>query len=100
MFSSHQPSVRATSQEKSCRSSAATPADDRSRFGLLSAIALITLLVPPALKSAPRTPATDAGTGAAHVEQLLAAMTLDEKIAFIHGATEPASSYQGQAGYL
>jgi beta-glucosidase len=34
------------------------------------------------------------------VEQLLAAMTLDEKIAFIHGATEPASSYQGQAGYL
>lgn len=27
-------------------------------------------------------------------------MTLDEKIAFIHGATEDASSYQGQAGYL
>ncbi|HEY1726432.1 MAG TPA: glycoside hydrolase family 3 C-terminal domain-containing protein [Steroidobacteraceae bacterium] len=27
-------------------------------------------------------------------------MTLDEKIALIHGATEPASSYQGQAGYM
>jgi len=27
-------------------------------------------------------------------------MTLEEKIALIHGATEPASSYQGQAGYL
>jgi beta-glucosidase len=34
------------------------------------------------------------------VERLLAAMTLDEKIALIHGATEPASRYQGQAGYL
>jgi beta-glucosidase len=36
----------------------------------------------------------------ARVERLLAAMTLDEKIALIHGATEPASRYQGQAGYL
>jgi beta-glucosidase len=31
---------------------------------------------------------------------LLAAMSLQEKIALIHGATEPAPSYQGQAGYL
>ncbi|HEY4973350.1 MAG TPA: glycoside hydrolase family 3 C-terminal domain-containing protein, partial [Steroidobacteraceae bacterium] len=36
----------------------------------------------------------------APVERLLSAMTLDEKIALIHGATEAASSYQGQAGYL
>jgi len=34
------------------------------------------------------------------VDRLLAAMTTDEKIALIHGATERASSYQGQAGYL
>ncbi|MGH8230717.1 MAG: glycoside hydrolase family 3 N-terminal domain-containing protein, partial [Steroidobacteraceae bacterium] len=34
------------------------------------------------------------------VEQLLAAMALDEKIGLIHGATEPAATYQGQAGYV
>ncbi|HEX2791151.1 MAG TPA: glycoside hydrolase family 3 C-terminal domain-containing protein [Steroidobacteraceae bacterium] len=45
-------------------------------------------------------PAAGAADGSARVERLLAAMTLDEKLAFIHGATEAASSYQGQAGYL
>jgi beta-glucosidase len=39
-------------------------------------------------------------SGTARVERLLAAMTLDEKIALIHGASEPAARYQGQAGYL
>ena len=39
-------------------------------------------------------------TGNARVDKLLAQMTLDEKIAMIHGAGEDASTYQGQAGYL
>ena len=64
------------------------------------ALALLTLLTPLAVKGAPLAPANDASAGAAQVQRLLAAMTLDEKIALIHGATEPASSYQGQAGYL
>jgi beta-glucosidase len=34
------------------------------------------------------------------VDRLLAALSLQEKIALVHGATEAASSYQGQAGYL
>jgi beta-glucosidase len=34
------------------------------------------------------------------VDRLLAAMSLKERIALIHGATEAATSYQGQAGYL
>src|SRR5579863_2662952 len=64
------------------------------------AVALLILLAPLAVKGAAHSPLNDSSAGAARVEQLLAAMTLDEKIAFIHGATEPASSYQGQAGYL
>ena len=44
--------------------------------------------------------ASSAARATARVNQLLASMTLDEKIALIHGGTEPASSYQGQAGYL
>jgi beta-glucosidase len=39
-------------------------------------------------------------TGDARVDHLLAQMTLDEKIAMIHGTGEDASTYQGQAGYL
>jgi beta-glucosidase len=65
-----------------------------------TAVVLLILLTPLALKGAPRPPADDAGAGAAQVQRLLASMTLDEKISFIHGATEAALSYQGQAGYL
>ncbi|MGD0471195.1 MAG: glycoside hydrolase family 3 C-terminal domain-containing protein [Terriglobales bacterium] len=39
-------------------------------------------------------------TGNARVDHLLAQMTLDEKIAMIHGTAEDASTYQGEAGYL
>jgi beta-glucosidase len=39
-------------------------------------------------------------TGNARVDHLLATMTLDEKIAMIHGTGEDALTYQGQAGYL
>jgi beta-glucosidase len=39
-------------------------------------------------------------TGNAKVDKLLAQMTLEEKIAMIHGTGEDASTYQGQAGYL
>src|ERR1700691_363942 len=91
MFSSPPRYARATSPQRPCRSSAATPADDRSRPGLAAAFALMALLAPLAGNSA--------GDPAA-VDRLLAAMTLQEKIALIHGATESASSYQGQAGYL
>jgi beta-glucosidase len=39
-------------------------------------------------------------TGNARVDRLLGQMTLDEKIAMIHGTGEDASTYQGEAGYL
>jgi beta-glucosidase len=39
-------------------------------------------------------------TGNSRVDHLLGQMTLDEKIAMIHGAGEDVSTYQGQAGYL
>jgi len=39
-------------------------------------------------------------TGNARVDHLLSQMTLDEKLAMIHGTGEDASTYQGQAGYL
>ncbi len=39
-------------------------------------------------------------TGNARVDHLLGQMTLDEKIAMIHGMGEDNSTYQGQAGYL
>ena len=39
-------------------------------------------------------------TGNARVDHLLSQMTLDEKLAMIHGAGEDASTNQGQAGYL
>lgn len=47
----------------------------------------------------PQTPAPVV-TGNARVDKLLSQMTLDEKIAMIHGAQEPAATNQGQAGYL
>src|ERR1700722_12429141 len=36
----------------------------------------------------------------ARVEALLARMTLDDKIALLHGAPEPLAPYEGQGGYL
>lgn len=39
-------------------------------------------------------------TGDARVDKLLSEMTLQQKVDLIRGAAEPASSYQGQAGYL
>jgi len=39
-------------------------------------------------------------TGNPRVDKLLSQMTLEEKIAMIHGAQEPAATNQGQAGYL
>jgi beta-glucosidase len=44
--------------------------------------------------------AGNSASDTAAVDRLLAAMTLQEKIALIHGATERPSSYQGQAGYV
>jgi beta-glucosidase len=38
--------------------------------------------------------------GSGRVDQLLQKMTLDEKIAMIHGTAEDPATYQGQAGYL
>jgi len=55
------------------------------------ALAQIIGLAPLVLRGAPLPDAAD---------RLLAAMTLADKIAMVHGATESASSYQGQAGYL
>jgi beta-glucosidase len=39
-------------------------------------------------------------TGNERVDELLSRMTLDEKISMLHGAQEPAATYQGQAGFL
>jgi len=39
-------------------------------------------------------------TGNARVDKLLSQMTLDEKIAMIHGAQEPGATDQGQPGFL
>jgi beta-glucosidase len=39
-------------------------------------------------------------TGDAKVDRLLSQMTLEEKIAMIHGAAEPPATDQGQAGFL
>jgi beta-glucosidase len=39
-------------------------------------------------------------TGMQRVDKLLSQMTLDEKMALIRGASEPAATNQGQAGYL
>src|SRR3984885_16140622 len=91
MFSSLPRNVRATSPESSRRSSATTPAGDRSRPGLAAAFALMALLAPLAGNCA---------SDAAAVDRLLAAVTLQEKIALIHGATERPSRHQGQAGSL
>ena len=44
--------------------------------------------------------ATPAVTGNARIDKLLSEMTLDEKISMLHGAQEPPSTYQGQAGFL
>ncbi|MDR3723466.1 MAG: glycoside hydrolase family 3 C-terminal domain-containing protein [Terracidiphilus sp.] len=49
--------------------------------------------------SDPHKPAPEPITGNAWVDKLLSEMTLSEKISLIHGALEPASTYQGQAGY-
>ncbi|HUO20999.1 MAG TPA: glycoside hydrolase family 3 C-terminal domain-containing protein [Caulobacteraceae bacterium] len=39
-------------------------------------------------------------SGSARVDALLAKMSLEDKIALIHGVAEPAATDQGQAGYL
>jgi len=39
-------------------------------------------------------------TGNPKVDKLLGEMTLAEKISMIHGAIEPAASFQGEAGYI
>ncbi len=44
--------------------------------------------------------AVPAVTGNARVDELLSKMTLEEKIALIHGTHEDPQVYQGQAGYL
>lgn len=45
-------------------------------------------------------PAAGVVTGNRRVDTLISKMTLDEKISMLHGAQEPAGTYQGQAGYL
>jgi beta-glucosidase len=47
---------------------------------------------------AARRPSDASRRAASKVADLMAAMTLDEKISFVHGAADPASL--GQAGYI
>ncbi|MGH8142401.1 MAG: beta-glucosidase family protein [Steroidobacteraceae bacterium] len=69
------------------------------RLGLaaaaLTALAAFAAAAPPARAAAGVAPVT----GDARVDALLARMTLQEKIALIHGTREPAATDQGQAGY-
>jgi beta-glucosidase len=61
-------------------------------------VAALTICAIPRTAAGQNTPA--AVTGNARVDKLLSQLTLDEKIALIHGAAEDASTYQGQAGYM
>jgi len=63
---------------------------------LLLAWAAFSLAVASALAQTP----APVVTGNPRVDKLLSQMTLEEKIAMIHGAQEPAATNQGQAGYL
>jgi len=65
-------------------------------LGMLAA-ALMICAIP---RSAAGQNAPAAVTGNARVDKLLSQLTLDEKIALIHGGAEDASTYQGQAGYM
>lgn len=44
-------------------------------------------------------PAPESVTGNTRVDKLLSEMTLSEKISLIHGALEPAATYQSEAGF-
>jgi hypothetical protein len=64
------------------------------------AIGLLFIFTPQGgFASDPHKPAPEAITGNARIDKLLSEMTLSEKISLIHGALEPASTYQGQAGF-
>jgi beta-glucosidase len=87
---------RAPGSSRSDRRSA--PAVRRVRVVALSlTVALIatTAAISP-IAASPGALALTPGTGS--VDTLLAAMTLDEKIGFVHGSSDPASL--GQAGYI
>ena len=67
--------------------------------GAAAAGAVLLLSLAPGL-AAPSPPAPPmAASDDARVQRLLRQMTLAEKLSLIHGATEPAASNQGQAGY-
>jgi len=68
------------------------------RAGLLGTVLLAAVAVTNAW--AADTNGSGAVTGNARVDKLLAAMTLQEKIAMLHGGDEDPATYQGQAGYL
>jgi beta-glucosidase len=62
-------------------------------------LALLMYVAVPAAWSADQ-PSATVVTGDARVDKLLHAMTLEEKIAMMHGGDEDPATYQGQAGYL
>lgn len=66
----------------------------KSYFGII----ILFCCIPPILLTAGGQQARI--TGNARVDRLLGRMTLDEKIAMIHGTGEDASTDQGEAGYL
>ncbi len=62
---------------------------------LVSAVLLGTMAIPMAAQTA-----VPVVTGVPRVDKLLSQMTFDEKMALIRGASEPAATNQGQAGFL
>ena len=69
----------------------------RSRKTLTASLLLACALIPAAFAHAQTVPVV---TGDPRVDKLLSQLTIDEKMALIRGASEPAATNQGQAGYL
>lgn len=78
--------------------------DSSRRRNNITALALLTLAgalgAGAASAHAQHNPGASLVTGDARVDKLLSEMTLDEKISMLHGAQEPPSTYQGQAGFI
>jgi beta-glucosidase len=71
--------------------SKARPEEHRDRYEFLDSLQAGAVLAQPGIPTV---------TGNARVDKLLSQMTLEEKIAMIHGAAEPPATDQGQPGFL
>ncbi|MGW0950155.1 glycoside hydrolase family 3 protein [Streptomyces sp. NPDC002623] len=89
----HQPRNHAPTEHR--RTDGPTRRDTLKGFGATAAAVAFLATLGPAVAAGPASAAT---TGSRRVRDLLARLTLDEKISLVHGATDPVRL--GQAGYL